>query len=146
MVIRRAVVVALVMALGFEGCVATRYPTMVPVQGYEVADAQRDRRECEDRAEDEAGSPLGAGLKVKVVSALAGAGTGAVLVLSAIGSTPGPVDPRAYGFAVGGGAALGLLTGSVVGTFLGVESAAQVARAREDLFARCMSGRGYQLQ
>ena len=107
---------------------------------------ERDEQECRDQAISEVRSPLVAGLLMKAGSALAGAVLGAIVVLSAAGSSPSHVDPQAFGLALGGGVALGFVAGSIVGTFAGVQGASRAAGAREGVFVRCMNDRGYQFQ
>ena len=53
---------------------------------------------------------------------------------------------REAGLAIGIGAGVGFVIGSIVGTFQGADRAARAARARQRVFDRCMTERGYRLQ
>jgi len=143
---RQALAVVLVAAIAVQGCAAISYPTAVPTKGQDAATVERDERECRERAAEQVESPLGTGLMVKVGSALAGAAFGGMAMLAVVASGSGPVDPELAGFLVGGGAALGFVVGSMIGTFAGAGEASRLTRARQDVFVRCMMERGYRLE
>lgn len=139
---RRLLSLLLLAALALDGCAT--YPTAMPLSGQDAATTARDERECRERAEHEVASPLAVGLGTKVVWAIGGAVVGGGVGLSTIGDgTYASNHPEVVALAVVGGAALGFVVGSIVGTFKGAEEGTRLSRSRELVFTRCMSGRGY---
>ena len=100
-----------------------------------------------ERAVNAAESPADTLLKTKIMGALGGAmfGAAAVVALAANGSTPSP-NPYWVLLAVAIGARGGFVVGDVLGTLKGVDEASGAVRARRNVFARCMSERGYQVE
>jgi hypothetical protein len=84
--------VALIISLTVEGCASGGYPAAVPAKGQDAETAERDERQCRERAVNAAESPAGTLLKTKIIGALGGAmlGAAAVVALAADGSTSYP--------------------------------------------------------
>jgi len=138
----RLVSLILVVIVALEGCVV--YPKAVPTSGQDAATVERDERACRERADHEIDSPLAAGFGTKIGSAIAGALVlGGVAAYGVLESGLVNDQPAVAGAAVGGAAGLGFLAGSVAGTFAGGRESLRRARARGEIFARCMAQRGY---
>jgi len=136
---RRALALVLVVA-AVLGCAT--YPSAVATKGQDMTTTERDARECRDRAEDEVKHPLAVGLGTKLLWALGGAVLGAAAVWPASGGN----DPQLAALVIAGGAGLGFVIGSIAGTFKGADDASRAARGREQIFARCMTERGYRFE
>lgn len=138
---RRSLALTLLVAFALDGCVT--YPSAVATKGQDAATAQRDARECWERAVDSVEAPLAA--ELKVMGALGGAALGGALVGSVVASGSG-AQPEWVLLAVGAGAALGFVIGSIAGTIAGADEVSSAIRAREQVFAHCMTERGYRLE
>jgi ferric-dicitrate binding protein FerR (iron transport regulator) len=140
---RCSVALLLLAALALEGCVT--YPSTVALQGQNTATAERDARECRKWAATAVEHSLAAGLGTKLLSALGGAVLGAATVASmTVPGASGNENAQGILIVIGAGAALGFVVGSIVGTFKGADEGSSAARAREEVFTRCMTSRGYQ--
>ena len=143
MLTRRSLALTLLVAFALDGCAT--YPSAVATKDQDAATAERDARECWERAVDSVEAPLAAGLKLKVMGALVGAALGGAFVGSVLASGSG-AQPEWVLLAVGAGAALGFVIGSIAGTIAGADEVSSAIRAREQVFARCMTERGYRLE
>lgn len=143
---RRSLALILLVATVLDGCAT--YPSAVATKGQDMTTTERDARECRDRAEDEVKHPLAVGLGTKLLWALGGAvlGTGMMLGITLPNENGQVSDGKVIGLAIGGGAALGFTVGSIVGTFKGADEGSRAARGREQVFARCMTERGYRFE
>ena len=137
---RRSLALALLVAVALDGCVT--YPSTVAIKGQDAATAERDDRECRKIAEKDVAPPLAVGLGTKLLWALGGAALGA----AAVWPVGAGNDPELAALIIGGAAGLGFVIGSIAGTFKGADEASRAARARERIFAHCMTERGYQLE
>ncbi len=136
---RRSLALTLLVAVALEGCVT--YPSTVAVKGQDTATAERDAAECRERAERDVLPPVAVGFGTKLLLALGGAVVGAGVFWPS-----GNSDPRYAVLAMGAGAGLGFVIGSIAGTFKGADEASRAARAREGAFTSCMTERGYRLE
>jgi hypothetical protein len=147
---RRLTAPLLLAALALDGCATVGYPTATPARGQDAITAERDAHECRARAATEVDSPLASGLELKVGWAIGGAVVGAGIGLGIASgngdSAYGSSHPEVALAVIAAGAALGFVIGSIAGTFGGAKQAVRLSRAREDVFARCMTGRGYELR
>jgi hypothetical protein len=131
--------------LALDGCVT--YPSAVATKGQDTATAERDANECRKQAEQDVAPPLAVGLGTKLVWALGGAVLGTGIMLGALAHhNTSSGDPKWIAVAIGAGAGLGFVIGSIGGTFKGGEEASRAARDRERTFTRCMTERGYRLE
>ena len=137
---RRSLAVVLLTSAALDGCVT--YPSAVSTRGQDTATAERDERECRTIAEKDVVPPLAVGLGTKLMWALGGA----VLGVAALWPAGAGNDPQLAALVIGGAAGLGFVIGSIAGTFKGADEASRAARAREQIFAHCMTERGYQLE
>jgi len=124
------------------------YPSTVPTRGQETATVERDARECRELAEKDVLPPVAVGFGTKLAWALGGAvlGAGVVIGAAADHNSVASGDPKWIAVAIGGGAGLGFVIGSIAGTFKGADEASRAARAREGAFTNCMTERGYRLE
>jgi len=141
---RRSLALTLLVAFALDGCAT--YPSAVATKGQDAATAERDARECWERAVDSVEAPLAAGLKLKVMGALGGAALGGAFVASLPFASGSGAQPEWVLLAVGAGAALGFVIGSIAGTIAGADEVSSAIRAREQVFAHCMTERGYRLE
>jgi hypothetical protein len=124
-----------------------------PLRGQDETAMRRDRDACRRYASEEVESPLLAGLAKKAVLALGGAALGAGVVIFFVsgGGDSGPSAPsssedsKTLAIAIGAGAALGFVLGSIAGTFVGAVETMDAVEARENVYARCMKERGYEV-
>ncbi|MGH7355126.1 MAG: hypothetical protein ACRELS_11205 [Candidatus Rokuibacteriota bacterium] len=137
---RRSLALAMLVAVALDGCVT--YPSTVATKGQDAATGERDAHECRKIAEKDVVPPLAVGLGTKLVWALGGA----VLGVAALWPAGAGNDPQLAALVIGGAAGLGFVVGSIAGTFKGADEASRAARARERVFAHCMTERGYQLE
>ena len=142
---RLILALALAGALTLDGCAS--YPAGVPLGGQDDRAARRDQTLCRDFAQDEVPPPILVAIGKKVGFAVLGAVVGAGLVVgssqaSASGDTR---EGDSLAIAAGIGAAAGFVVGSIVGTYKGSEETFRGVRARENVYARCMTERGYEI-
>ena len=142
----RLTVWVLLAALVANGCASLASVTVTPARGQDTAQLERDRAECEAEAERERRPTAGffaTNIAAKVVGVLAGAMFGFFAVFASNTSVSSGEDARVMAGVVAGGAALGLVAGTILGHVTSIKTVRAEEQAYVDRYARCLGDRGY---